>query len=65
MPKVEGRYWRLLEELDNLIDPPKNLFQLMWRTLNSRRTGIDFIKLTQLSLSAAEASSLQPNLIWN
>ncbi len=57
MPQLRGDIWRLLEELDNLIDlSKKNLFQFdVENPLIPEELVLDFIKLTQLSLSAAEA----------
>lgn len=57
MPQLRGDILRLLEELDNLIDlSKKNLFQFDVETpLIPQELVQDFVKLTQISVSAAES----------
>jgi uncharacterized protein len=57
MPQLRGDIWRLLEEMDNLIDQAKkNLFQFDVEMPNVPAELIpDMIKLTQISTSAAES----------
>lgn len=58
MPELRGDIMRLLEELDNIIDfSKKNLFQFDIEMPNIPAVLIpDFIKLTQISVSAAESA---------
>lgn len=57
MPELRGDFMRLLEELDNLIDQAKkNLFQFDVEMPHIPAELIpDFIRLTQISVSAAES----------
>ncbi len=57
MPELRGDFMRLLEELDNIIDQAKkNLFQFDVEMPHIPPDLIpDFIKLTQISVSAAES----------
>ncbi|MPM07532.1 hypothetical protein SDC9_53838 [bioreactor metagenome] len=57
MPELRGDFMRLLEELDNIIDQAKkNLFQFDVEMPHIPAELIpDFIKLTQISVSAAES----------
>ena len=57
MPQLRGDILRLLEEMDNLIDlSKKNLFQFdVESPLIPQELAQDFIKLTQISVSAAES----------
>jgi hypothetical protein len=57
MPQIRGDIMRLLEEMDNLIDQSKkNLFQFEVETPHIPADLIpDFIRLTQISVSAAES----------
>lgn len=57
MPQLRGDILRLLEEMDNLIDlSKKNLFQFdVELPLIPQELVQDFIKLTQISVSAAES----------
>ncbi|MDP3452842.1 MAG: DUF47 family protein [Bacteroidales bacterium] len=57
MPELRGDFMRLLEELDNIIDQAKkNLFQFDVEMPHIPAELIpDFIRLTQISVSAAES----------
>ncbi len=57
MPELRGDFMRLLEELDNIIDQSKkNLFQFDVEMPHIPAELIpDFIRLTQISVSAAES----------
>ena len=57
MPQLRGDIMRLLEEMDNLIDQSKkNLFQFEVETpLIPAELIQDFVRLTQISVSAAES----------
>lgn len=57
MPQLRGDIMRLLEEMDNLIDQSKkNLFQFEVETPHIPADLIqDFVRLTQISVSAAES----------
>jgi len=57
MPQLRGDILRLLEEMDKLIDhSKKNLFQFeVEAPLIPQELVQDFIKLTQISVSAAES----------
>jgi len=57
MPELRGDFMRLLEELDNIIDQAKkNLFQFDVEQPHIPAELIpDFIRLTQISVSAAES----------
>lgn len=58
MPQLRGDIMRLLEELDNIIDyAKKNLFQFDVEMPNIPSVLVgDFIKLTQVSVAAAESA---------
>lgn len=58
MPQMRGDIMRLLEELDNIIDQAKkSLFQFDVETPNIPTELIqDFVRLTQISVSAAESA---------
>ena len=58
MPQMRGDIMRLLEELDNLIDQSKkNLFQFEVETPHIPPALLsDFVRLTQISVSAAESA---------